>query len=265
MKVALGLRCGPLIVALLLILGGCADRLTKQQRVWLARGHEYYEREDFAQAIDHLSRFLGEVRDEPEVAQALYVRGMSQAKSGQRKQAYADLRRCVATPGDADTTWRAYVVLGTLHFEDWQWDRAAGALRAAAERMPTRQPKDWVLFHLGLCYERTGRWRAAPTPFYEITRTFPDGSYAEASRRRLRLHADHFAVQCGAFRVKENAETMRGNLARNGLDAYVRQEIRSRTPLYVVLVGRYATYEEASSQLATVREQFVSDALIWPG
>jgi len=155
-------------------------------------------------------------------------------------------------------------VLGTLLFEDRQWDQAARNLEAAAQRMPEAPPKDAVVYRLGLCRERTGRWKAACDSFRYITRHFDGGHYLEAARRREQLKADHFAVQCGAFRQKSNAETLRGNLARKGLDAYLCEERRGRPALYVVLVGRYPGYEEAQRQLAMVREQFVSDAVLWP-
>lgn len=233
--------------------------------MWLANGQAHYERKDWSRAIDHLSRFLNEVREGPEVGQALYLRGMSNAQAGRRAQAYADLRRCAARATDAEAEWRAYVVLGTLHFEDGQWEPAAQSLRAAAERMAAEPPKDAVLYRLGICRERTGRWRAAGQAFSEITRALPSSSYARMAYRRLQLNADHFAVQCGAFRERSNAETLRGNLQRKGLQAYVRREMRGRTAMYVVLVGRFAAYDEALRQLAMVKkEQFVPDAVLWP-
>lgn len=248
----------------MLVLSGCASGLTEQQRMWLTKGQEYYAREDYVRAIDQLSRFLDKVQEGPEVAQALYVRGMSKAQAGQRAHAYADLRRCVATPGDTDALWRAYVVLGTLHFEDGQWDRAADNLRAAVERMPAEPPMDWVLYHLGRCSERTGGWDEARRFYRETMETFPSSIYAGEALRQYNRNARHFAVQCGAFRDRGNAERLRADLEDKGLAAYIRQETHRRTPLYIVLVGRYTAYDQALSQLAMIRQQFVSDAILWP-
>lgn len=243
--------------------GGCADRLTAEQRLWLTRGQEYYEREDYAGAIQTLSRFLAQVSTGPEVAQALYVRGLSNAQAGRRPQAHADLRRCLAVAADPETTWRAHVALGTLHFEDEQWARAAEHYGAAQRLMPPAAPKDAVLFRLGLCCERTGRWRQALEYYGKIAGMFAGGNYAEAARRRLLLRADHFAAQCGAFRLADNAEALCANLRKRGLPAYVRQEPRGRSRLYIVLVGRYQSYAEARRQLSVVR-QHVPDAILWP-
>jgi len=248
----------------MLLLGGCATRLTKQQQMWLARGQEYYERDDYARAIDQCNHFLSEVSEGPEVVQALYIRGLSNAQAGHRAQAYADLRRCAATPTDSDLPWRAYVVLGTLHFEDEQWGLAAESLRAASDRMPDQPPKDAILFRLGLCHERLGQWQAALQRYDELARTFTSGAFVKAAQRRLSLRADYFAVQCGAFRQRSNAENLRADLNNKALDAYIQEETRGRTPMYVVLVGRYAGYDDARAQLALIKEQFVSDALLWP-
>jgi tetratricopeptide (TPR) repeat protein len=277
MKSALQAWYGFVAIGVMLVLSGCANGLTQQQRMWLTKGQEHYEREDFAGAIDQLSRFLSEVQEGPGVAQALYLRGMSNAQAGHRPQAYADLRRCVATPDNTDSVWRAYVVLGTLHFEDRQWPQAAENLRAAAERMPAAAgrlptgakrepaplPKDIVLYRLGLCYERTGRWDEARRLYHEIMTAFPTGSSAPGAQRRYNRNAHHFAVQCGAFRDRGNAETLRDNLQAKGLEAYVQQEVHGRTPIYLVLIGRYAAYDEALSQLAMI-QQFVPDAILWP-
>jgi tetratricopeptide (TPR) repeat protein len=264
MKPAFKPFCGRVVSAvLLLMLTGCANRLTAQQKTWLAEGQERYEHEDYAQAIDKLNRFLGEVREGPEYAQALYLRGMSNAKAGRRAQAYADLHSCVAIPSDAEAVWRAYVVLGTLYFEDRQWEPAAQSLRAAAERMSAEPPKDAVLYRLGLCYERTGRWPEARALYAEVAGSYPGGGYAQGAWRRWQLNADYFAVQCGVFRVEDNAETLRANLKRKGLEAYVSRAVQGHTTLYVVLVGRYVDYDQALSHLAMVR-QFVADAVLWP-
>jgi tetratricopeptide (TPR) repeat protein len=232
--------------------------------MWLMQGQQFYENEQYSRAIEQLSRFLTEVREGPEVARALYLRGVSNAQLGHRSQAYADLRGCTVTRTDVEAVWRAYVVLSTLLFEDRQWGQAADNLRAAAERMPGNPPKDAVLYRLGLCYERTGRWRDATECFAKVADDFPASTYAEPARRRVQLRPAHYAIQCGAFRDESNARRLRVRLKQEGLDAHIREETRGRTALYVVLAGRYTGYEQAQSYLAMVKEQFVADAVLWP-
>lgn len=250
------------LAAGVLVLAGCSG-LTEQQRAWLAEGRQAFEQQRYTRAVQQLSRFLDEVAGKPETTEALYVRAMSHAKSGQRAQAYNDLQRCVATSTNPDVAWRAQVVLGTLSFEDERWDAAGQAYGAAAKTMPPVPPMDAVLFRIGQCYERTGRWTEAQGSYRALVDHFPVGVNAAAARRRIQLNADHFAVQCGVFSRRENADRLRMDLKANGLEAYVRQEPRDQRTMYVVLVGRHASYGEARQQLAAVRVH-VRDAVLWP-
>ena len=252
-----------LLAALLLAVSGCASGLTGPQQNLLQQGRERYEVKDYGRAIDCLSRFLAEVNEGPELSRALYMRGMSNAQAGRRAEAYADLHRCVAIPDDREAVWRAHIVLATLYFEDQRWQPAADSLREAADRMPRAAPRDTILYRLGLCYERTGRWQAARPVYGEIVRSYAHGGYTDVASRRLRLNASCFAIQCGAFREAKNAEMLRATLRNKGLDAYVSEDARGRVRYYTVLVGRYSTYDHARSQLAFV-QQTVPDAILWP-
>ena len=246
------------------VLCGCAERLSAQQREWLNQGQDCYERGDWVRAIDYLSRFLAEVREGPAATRALYLRGASNAEAGRRSQAYVDLLNCVRGAPHPEAVWRAYVALGTLHFEERKWDYAAQDYRAAAERMPGGPPKDYVLVRRAICLERAGQWVAARDCWGQIVREFPAGRYGELAARRLSLGADHFAVQCGAFRDRANADRLCRELMDKGLEASVQTEAQKRTPLYVVVVGRYADFDEAERHLAMIKERYVKDAVLWP-
>ena len=257
----------PSLVAVVLtcLLSGCAGSgLTTAQQADLDQGLACYERNDYGRALAQLDRFLGEVEEGPEVAQALYIRGLCNAQLGRRSSAYADLHRCAELPTDTDIAWRNYIVLGTLYFEDEKWVQAAQSLRAAADRMPNAPPKDFVLFRLGLCHERMGQWQAALGFFGEIPRLFTSGAYLKAAQRRLRIKASHHAVQCGAFGEKANAQKLVTDLEQQGLEPYIFEETRGRAPLYVVLVGKYQSYDDVRGQLSMIKQHFVDDALLWP-
>ncbi len=253
------------IVTLTCLLGGCAgDGLTAHQQAWLDQGLACYERNDYGRALAQFDQFLVEVREGPEVAQALYIRGLCNAQLGHRSRAYADLHRCAELPTDTDIAWRNYIVLGTLYYEDEKWVQAAQSLRAASDRMPDAPPKDFILFRLGLCHERMSQWRAALGFYAEIPRLFSSGAYRKAAQRRTRISATHHAVQCGAFGERSNAQKHVADLKQKGLEPYIFEETRGRAPLYVVLVGKYQSYDDARGQLAMIKQHFIDDALLWP-
>jgi septal ring-binding cell division protein DamX len=100
-------------------------------------------------------------------------------------------------------------------------------------------------------------------PFRRVVSEFPQGAYAATAERRLQLNADHFAVQCGVFAQIENANQLLARLKQHGLRPHVRPEDRRGTSCYVVLEGRYASYQEANQALSRVRT-YVPDAVLWP-
>jgi cell division septation protein DedD len=96
-----------------------------------------------------------------------------------------------------------------------------------------------------------------------VLRAFPTGRYADVSRRRVALQADHFSVQTGVFSRGAGADALAAELREGGLPAFVRREARNGQMCHVVLVGRHAEYEAALRTLARVRG-YVPGAQLWP-
>lgn len=257
-------RIATCLLALLGLCGltGCED-LSARQRQMLVDGEQAYQQHQYRAAIEGLTRFVNEVPDRPETNRALYVRALARLRAGRRLDARSDLQRCADSSTDPDLRWRAYTVLGTIDIEDQQWGNAARFYAAAADIAPKQSPTDTILFRLGTCYERTGRWRDARVPFSRIVTDFPNSPVFSAAQRRLRLNAEYFAIQCGAFATRTNADNLAADLKRKALNAYVYVEPRDNGQTHIVLVGRYARYDEASNALAAVRQQ-VSQAIMWP-
>jgi tetratricopeptide (TPR) repeat protein len=241
---------------------GCQG-LTDRQIGWLDGGEQAYGAGQYDQAINQLSRFILDASNRPEAARALYVRGLARAQVNQRLAARTDMIRCVNSATDADVRWRAYTVLGTIDYEDRQWASAARSYAAAVDFAPASPPTDFILFRLGTCYERMGRWSDALLPFQRIVNQFPSGSAHDAAQRRLRLRADCFSIQCGAFSSERNAAQLVDELKRDGLEAYARTDVRNGTPMYLVMVGPYARYEDAAGDLEHVRT-YAPDGVLWP-
>ncbi|MCK4341720.1 MAG: SPOR domain-containing protein [Phycisphaerae bacterium] len=242
----------PIGLGLVIVLSGCQG-LNQRQRSWLAEGERAYAQKRYSAAVECLTVFLADVKGRPEIARALYVRGMSKALVGRRPQAYADLEKAARLGCDPEITWRAYAVLGVLYFEDQNWTAGAQAFTHAVEKMPTVAPMDALLYRLGLCYERAGRWGEALVPYRRIVSVFPRGAYADRAGRRLQLQADHFAVQAGVFSQPAGAERLVEELRGGNLPAYVRRETRNNQLYHIVLVGRYDSYQQANQMLARVR------------
>lgn len=250
-------------LSLFLPLTGCATTGSPAQMALLREGEGAYARKDYALAVDKLTRFVTQVKDKPSVARALYVRGMCHAQSGRRAEAYRDLLSAVTGEGDKETMWRAQLVLGTMNFEDRNWPRALGHLKAAEYRMPPGPPRDTCLWWMGLCYERVGQWNLAREQFVELDRMYSSSSYAAPARRRLALNASSFAIQCGAYADEANASRMAARVRQNGIPVRVQRDPSGSATRYIVLAGNYRTYEDAERDLGRLRG-YAQDAVIWP-
>lgn len=245
----------------LIALAGCAGDKAKIE-VRLAEGERAYADKRYDAAIQALSSVVSESKDPALAARALYVRGMARAAVNQRVPAYSDLGRAAET-GDKETRWRALSVLGVMQFEDRNWDAAAQTLERAIAAAPDRAPEDALLFRLGLCQERSGRWSQALRTFGQLVERYPAGTYAPLAKRRLELRAENFAVQCGVFEQEASAQRKVGELKQSGFDAYTRREVRGGRQMIVVLVGRFRDYDDAIRMLRRVKG-YVPDAVLWP-
>lgn len=250
------------LAALALTVLPACNGLNERQRAWLSEGERAYHGKQYGVAVQKLSSFLSEVPQGPDAARAAYVRGQARALLGQRQAAYADLQRAAET-GDTDVAWRAAAALGVLHFEDEHWAAAAQNLQRAVDRMPKQPPMDALLFRLAVSLERAGRWSDGLAAHRRIASEFPSSTYAARANRRLQARPTYFAVQAGAFSQAASAERLAADLRQGGLDAHVRPEARDGGALYLVLVGRAASYDAAKALHNQVRGH-VPDAVIWP-
>lgn len=248
--------------ALLALLPGCAVRSAEQQ-LRLDTGRNAYRSRQFEPAIRELTAFLNDARDDPAIAEACYIRGMSHARLSRRAEAYADLRRAAARGEDKDVRWRAYVALGSLHYDDADWSGAVSAYTLAIPLMPPAPPLDVVLYRTGQCYQRLNRPTAALDFWHRVKTTFPRSDLAESANRALAARASEFLVQCGVFAQTRNAENLAASLRKAGFGTALRAETRSGTAVRVVYVGPFRTYSEADAALRHVR-RYVADASVWP-
>jgi tetratricopeptide (TPR) repeat protein len=260
-KLASALLLG-LALTLLGFSTGCNSG-SREHDEWIRAAEVDYKAARYDDAIGRMTRLIELSKDKPTICRAYYTRGLCYAKTGQRSAAYSDMKQAVKVQDTPDVTWRAFVVLGSLYFEDSRWDSAEKALAAALKRMKSPDPIDEVLFKLGQCYERLGRWQDAREPFERLVREFPKSRFHDDARRRLSINATHFAIQCGVFSTRNSADQLAGQLRSKGLDAYVKREPRGGRELNVVLVGKYARYEDLWRDVTRVRS-YVPSAVLWP-
>ncbi|MCC6398274.1 MAG: SPOR domain-containing protein [Bacteroidetes bacterium] len=71
-----------------------------------------------------------------------------------------------------------------------------------------------------------------------------------------------FSLQVGAFTLHANAETQKARFESQGYPAEMVSKVRDTRSLFIVLVGDYATYEEAKGAAAAVKKKMGIDAIV---
>lgn len=264
MRVARGrVGCGAVLsLSVIALLAGCEAGRTPSE-LKLIEAEQAYERRDYERARAALDRYFAGGAHGEDRAAGLYLRALIDARTSRRDAAYASARLALQATRTPDTRAAANFLLGTLYFEDGDWARALQSYDAAiASGGPLAAP-DVAWFRTGQCLERLGRWSEARPRFEAVVQRHGASRLAESARRRLSLNASHFAIQCGAFAKRENAEQLAATLRQDRLATYVAREARGGTTMHVVLVGRYLRYEEAQRALREVA-RFVNQPVIWP-
>lgn len=249
--------------ACLLALSGCVS--IAEQKAMLAEGQKEYDQGNAAKSVAVLNKYFKSKPQPgtPDIPRAYYIRGLGNAKLQRRAEALSDLQEALRLSKSDELTWRTNVVLGTMYFEDGQWQEAYETLKRAAAKMPAQTPLDNVLYRLGQCCERLGRWPESREYFQRVAQQFPNSEMAPLARRRIALSVDYFSIQCGVYSRTENADSQAADLTRRGMQATVRREVRNGQNVFVVLTGRFSAYADALRALASVRKA-VPDAVIWP-
>ncbi len=229
----------------------------------LAQAYGQYLGKDYRAASATLDLILNKCPHHPESGEAYYLRAWCRTQQSQRAQATADALSCIRYTADGDLKSKAHAMAGTLLFELGRTGEAIPHYRAALPGFAERPPKDLVYYRYGLCLQHEGRWKEARLQFATVFQRYPESLCAEHARRMHDWRDDYFSIQCGAFREKAGAEALKLELKKTGLRARIETRVRSGELLYVVYVGRYPRYDQASEAISLVRRR-VSDALVVP-
>ncbi len=257
------LRLFRLILALLVlampIVAGCAvfphDQLTQ--------AYGQYTDKDYVGASVTLDLILNKHPRHPESGEAYYLRAWCRTQQSQRARATADVLSCLKCTKDKDLKSKAHAMAGTLLFETDRTGEAIPHYRAALPGFSGRPFADLVYYRYALCLQREGRWKEGRLQFATVFQHYPDSTCAAHARRMHDWRDDYFSIQCGAFREEAGATALRVELKKAGLRGRVETRARSGEMLYVVYVGRYPRYDQATQALGDVRRR-VSDAIVVP-
>jgi tetratricopeptide (TPR) repeat protein len=262
----LRLRCGcvaALAAAVLAFLTGCTQ-FGPGERQSLMQAKESYDRSRYAEAASRLDPLIRDFGKAPEIGEAYYIRGLCRNKLGDRKGAASDFEQAIASSKNEGVVVRSKISLAAVAFQLGQWSRSADLYAEVVPRLEDKPPSDQIIYYAGVAMRRVGKWKEAEQHFARILHRFPKSPLCADARRMAGWHHDYFAIQLGAYQDADRAEKAVQAYRTKNLDFVQMENIPwNNRVLWVVMAGRYRSYEDAVASLGRVRS-IAPDAHIIP-
>ncbi len=169
---------------------------------------------------------------------------------------------------------------------------AARIYESIVDNFPKSQYADAALYRVYQFYYALGLYRTAELKLNQLKAQYPDSRYLKvAAGDTVNLPEEAqavpppaardsvavvpaapapappavqgaFVLQVGAYGAQANAEKQRNFFADLGYPVEMITKVRDTKTLFVVLVGRYASYDEARAQGAEIRKKYRVDTMV---
>jgi tetratricopeptide (TPR) repeat protein len=244
-----------------LSLGGCAEPANRQGQIAMAK--KDYEAGNYILAAHQLTTFIRNETFSRELGQAYYLRGLCYYQMGPAKHdaAMADFEFAMKKTRTAEVRGLCHTAIGHIYFEqrDNTMEQAAEHYEAALKDLPEGPPRNVVLYRLGECLQRLGRWEQADLPLSECMNRYSSSESAAKAKRIF--GARTFRLQAGTFvDIAEAGRQMR-ILKEHQLDSHGSSDLEDGKPVYRIYVGQYGIYAAAREAMAGL-SKIIPDAKI---
>src|SRR5579884_4066758 len=195
-----------------LIATGCANKTTMEGKRQLNESSQAIQGGDYERAMASADEFL---RDHPNggpgSAEALYFEGrtyehraeaagaadnQTQAKQDLQNAQWSYERAMQQTPSPQLEPLLHAGIANVAYFQE-NYDKAMNEWAQAYPGLQDKDAKAWVLYRIGLCQQRLGRFEQADTNFALVRQQFPTSE--PAARAAAHQGARAFYVQVGAY------------------------------------------------------------------
>ncbi|MDB5303061.1 MAG: Pseudouridine synthase [Phycisphaerales bacterium] len=234
----------------LMVVPGCVDTAARQQ---VLDGSSSLKSGDYDGALQRADTYLQKYPNGPDAAEAYYLRGRAYEQRAQEPRyspTPAQARANFAAAREAYNRGLALrpppVVQADLHaqianiaYYEEDYNTAAREWQTAYQNAQPDTVKAPILYRIGLCQQRLGRFNEADRSFAIVRQQYPDTEAAGKAASRVGARA--FYVQVGVFADATNAEKAAIALRQQGF-ATSRAVDAGRQ---IVRVGPMATYAEA--------------------
>lgn len=258
--------CAAAAVAAALMCAGCRPAPPAEV---LRAGYEALAAREYEQAMGAADRFLEASPSGPGAAEAMYLRGraVEQRAKNTDAEALADLRQArglyeqalLLRPAPLTEIY-IHTSLGNVCY--WLEDYAAAEVEwsGVVDRLPSDELRSWVLYRIGICRQRLGRWALADAAFAAVQRQYPSTPVAAAAARAQ--GARQFHVQVAALSDIVSAENTVRKLRGEGFPAA--RMARPEKNLHAVVVGPLPDYPRARAMKDRLVRAGYGEAMIVP-
>ena len=235
------------------VLVGCTRAAPPRGMALLSESQNSLVRRDYKDTIEKTDRFLREFGSTREAGRAYYLRGKAKLSLSRTSQAQSDLGAAVDRSPNADVRANARLALGQLAFDSGRMVQAEEYYRdAIADIEVGKAPSDHARYRLGCVLQRRGLWSQAELEFRHVVEYFANTELARRASRRV--NATAWSVQAGAFGNQARAALQVRKLRSVGFAPDIKPILGKSGPLFVVVVNRYETYQQAAAALRSVRK-----------
>lgn len=244
--------------------GGCSS--PGSTNGGLNRAQESFDAGRYDQAVADADGYLRTRPQSQESAAALYLKGRSYEEMTAANPADAQRNLSAARTAyvqalrlnpDRPLKARLQAAVANVAYHQEDYTTALQQWSAAYEPIDVESLKPWILYRIGLCQQRLGRFPDADRTYEAVKKKYPDSS--AAARARQNQGARQFYVQLGVYRNAQAAERIATDARTRGVSVMV---IPSNGN-YAVRVGPTDNYAQAKALRAKVID-LQPDAIIFP-
>lgn len=245
------------LVLAALLLAGCTNSKTTEDRKTLQSGYDALATQDYDSAMARASDFIASnPNGGPGTPEALYLQGRVYEHRAEAADTAGHEAEARSNLQDARTTYEHALTLnpspkikplleaGMANAAYFQEDYFTAMRDWAAAYPGLTQPdsKAWVKYRLGLCQQRLGRFDEADHSFAEVQQQFPHTAPAE--RAAAHQGAKAFYVALGSWADAKTADTILTTLRGQGFSA-----IKATVPggREAIRVGPANNYDQAKA------------------
>lgn len=237
-----------LLALALACLAGCAGPVSPQALEMLQAGYDHYGAGRHEAAIGQLDAFLADGSSKSRADEALYLRGLAKIHAKDASGAKADLSEAVWRTRNSQLRAKARIAMGDMAYDADDMALAENMYRQSLTDIQLgAKPADHARYRLGCVLQRQGRWADADAQFDRVVYFFDGTEIATLAGQRT--HCVAWTIQAGVFTKKPRADAAAQSLSRDGLAAVVMPVLRKGRPVFVLQLGRSATYDQAAAAL----------------